>query len=54
MKYQEKLSLCDKCPHMVIDGSDSIFEGEKNDRYCLLLKSLIRPYLNSQCPDNRW
>lgn len=54
MEHSEKLEICDQCPHLIVDGSNAIFEGERNDRFCPLLNSLIRPYLDSDCPDNRW
>lgn len=54
MEKSQKLSICDECPHMIVDGSNAIFDGERNDRYCLLLQSLIRPYLNSECPEGKW
>lgn len=51
---EDKLKICDECPYMKLSGEGSMFEGERNDRYCTLLQSLIRPFLHSNCPDNRW
>jgi hypothetical protein len=51
---QEKLEICDSCPHMILSGEGTMFEGERNDRYCTLFQSLIRPCLDLECPDNRW
>ena len=54
MTNQEKLKICENCPHMNIDGTNSIFEEERNDMYCNLASSLIRGLLNSDCPEDRW
>jgi hypothetical protein len=54
IENKEKLKICEECPHMEINGEGTVFEGERNDRYCTLLQSLVRPHLSSNCPDNRW
>lgn len=54
MTNQEKLEICDNCSHMELSGEGTMFEGERNDRYCKLFQSLIRPCLNLNCPDNKW
>jgi hypothetical protein len=51
---EEKLQICDKCPYMELSGEGTIFGEERNDMYCTLFNSLIRPCLHLSCPDNRW
>jgi len=49
-----KLDLCRKCEYCIKDETESTFDGYLNDEYCKILDSLIRPYLMSNCPKQRW
>lgn len=54
MTNEEKLKICDSCNHMILSGIGTKFEEKRNDRFCNLLRSLVLPKLDENCPDGKW